>query len=263
MRDFTGKTIMITGGSSGIGEGLAYKLAECGSNLILLARSGDKLEEMKIKLERDYPITCTYYTVDLSDSSAWKSRLEEIKGNHETIDAMINNAGFGIFDSVEDTKYQDVEKMFQVNVLALIEGVRYFLPHFIKNKNGHIINIASFAGKIATPKSSGYSASKHAVIGFTNALRLEVENKGVLVTTVNLGPVRTNFFNIADPAGNYQDSVKRLMIEPEQVIDQIVKALFKKRREINLPKWMEFGSRLYHLFPGISESLLRNQFNKK
>ncbi|WP_117169294.1 SDR family NAD(P)-dependent oxidoreductase [Paraliobacillus sediminis] len=263
MRDFSNKTIMITGASSGIGEVLAHRLAMAGANLILLARSGDKLEKIKIKLEQDYPITCTYYIVDLSNKVSLQSCLVKIEANHQTIDAMVNNAGFGIFDAVQDADYHDIEKMFQVNVLALIEGIRYFLPHFIKKKQGHIINIASFAGKIATPKSSAYSASKHAVLGFSNALRLEVEKQGVLVTTVNLGPVRTNFFDVADPTGNYQENVKDFMIEPDQVVDQIVKVLFRKKREINLPRWMEFGSRLYHIFPGLAERLLRNQFSKK
>ncbi|WP_112181245.1 SDR family NAD(P)-dependent oxidoreductase [Paraliobacillus zengyii] len=263
MRDFTNKTIMITGASSGIGEGLAYKLAMSGANLILMARSGDKLKKLKEKLEQDYPIICTYYIVDLSNSASWESCLSKIEANHLTIDAMINNAGFGIFDAVEDADYQDIEKMFHVNVLALIKGIHYFLPHFIKRKQGHIINIASFAGKISTPKSSAYSASKHAVLGFSNALRLEVEKQGVYVTTVNLGPVRTNFFDAADPTGRYQKSVKRFMIEPEQVVDQITKSLFRKKREINLPRWMEFGSRLYHILPGFAERILRNQFSKK
>ncbi|GGM22308.1 oxidoreductase [Paraliobacillus quinghaiensis] len=263
MRDFNGKTIIITGASSGIGEGLSHKLAACGANLILLARSGDKLKKLQTILEKEHTINCKYYTVDLSDRKAWKETLIKIEEEHPTIDAIINNAGFGVFDTVQEADYQDIEKMFQVNVLALMEGVQSLLPHFVSKKQGHIINVASFAGKIATPKSSAYSASKHAVIGFSNALRLEVENKGIFVTTVNLGPVRTNFFQVADPSGNYQKSVDQFMLEPEVVVDQIIKALFRRKREINLPRWMELGSRFYHLFPWLSERLLRKQFNKK
>lgn len=263
MRDFSNKTILITGASSGIGEGLAKASAKRGADLILIARSADKLANLKRDLEQKHAIHCAIYPLDLSNKSAWMSGIADIKNNHPNIDALINNAGFGIFDFAQDTKADDSETMFQVNVLALIESVRQWLPSLLEAKQGHIINIASFAGKLATPKSSVYSATKHAVIGFSNALRLEVEQYGVYVTTVNLGPVNTNFFQIADPSGSYQKNVARFMLESSDVVDVIIRSLFKKKREINLPKWMEVGSRLYHLFPNIAEKLLAKQFNKK
>ncbi len=263
MRDFSNKIVLLTGASSGIGEGLAKSLASNGANLILIARSTDKLYSLKERLQYDYQIECVVYSVDLSNQEAWITTLKEINQNYPRIDALINNAGFGIFDQVEEAKTEEIERMFQVNVFALIESVKQLLPSFLAAQQGHIINIASIAGKIATPKSSVYSATKHAVLGFSNALRLEVEKHGVFVTTVNLGPVRTNFFNIADPSGSYQKNVNRFMLDPNDVVEAITKSLFKQKREINLPRWMEIGSRLYHLFPQLSERILAKQFNKK
>ncbi|CQR46754.1 putative oxidoreductase [Paraliobacillus sp. PM-2] len=263
MRNFSDKTILITGASSGIGEGLARALAARGANLILIARSTDKLHALKQSMEHDYSIQCDVYSVDLANKEARINTLKNICKQYATIDALINNAGFGIFDSIEEAKTSDMEQMFQVNVFALIESVKQLLPLLTAAKKGHIINIASFAGKIATPKSSIYGATKHAVLGFSNALRLEVEQRDLYVTTVNLGPVKTNFFQTADPSGNYQKNVERYMLDSNDVVDAIVQALFKRKREINLPKWMEFGSRLYHLFPKMTERILKKQFNKK
>ncbi|WP_182199468.1 SDR family NAD(P)-dependent oxidoreductase [Paraliobacillus salinarum] len=263
MHDFLNKTILITGASSGIGEGLAKSLAARGANLILLARSKDKLYDMKKVMKSEFSIQCDVYVVDLANSQARTEVFKRISEHYSTIDALINNAGFGIFDSIEDIKTSDMEKMFQVNVLALIEGIQILYPALSTAQKGHIINIASIAGKIATPKSSVYGATKHAVLGFSNALRLEVEQEDLYVTTVNLGPVKTNFFQTADPSGNYQKNVARYMLDPNDVVEKIIDTLFKRKREVNLPRWMELGSRLYHLFPGITERLLKKQFNKK
>ncbi|MDL4840725.1 SDR family NAD(P)-dependent oxidoreductase [Aquibacillus rhizosphaerae] len=263
MSKLQSKNIIVTGGSSGIGERIAWYIAENGGTPILVARSEDKLIELKQQINETFSVNCQYYVVDLIKLDEWENCLQTIIRDYNKIDAVINNAGFGVFDYIEDTKWDDVERMFKLNVFALIRGVHQTLPHLIKNKKSHIINIASQAGKIATPKSSIYSATKHAVIGFTNALRLEVERKGVYVTAVNLGPVRTNFFNVADPSGGYQKSVDRYMLDPDDVAKKVVGVLFTNKREINMPGWMNVGSKFYQLFPSIVEKMLKKQFNRK
>lgn len=263
MQKFTGKTIIVTGATSGIGEVLCEQLANHQANLIIVARSLNKLTKLKQRLEDNYQVTCSPYLVDLVDQQAWKETLVGITKEHPSIDALVNNAGFGIFDYAVAMNEEDVERMFQVNVYALMEATAALLPHFSNQHHGHIINVASFAGKIATPKSAVYSATKHAVLGYTNAVRSEVKKDGIYVTAVNLGPVRTRFFQTADPSGQYEKAVKHYMLEPEKVAVKIVAAMFKPRREINLPKWMEFGSRLYLLFPNLTERLMSKTLNKK
>jgi short-subunit dehydrogenase len=168
-----------------------------------------------------------------------------------------------VFENVADSKWQDIDRMLSVNVKSLFRTTHQLLPHFLQRGSGHIVNIASQAGKIATPKSAVYSATKHAVIGFTNALRMEVEGTGIYVTSVNLGPVRTNFFQQADPTGRYVRAVERIMLDPNQVAMAIVRYLFTKQREINLPAWMDSGSKVYSLAPGLMEKAMQRQFNKK
>ncbi|RTR35461.1 SDR family NAD(P)-dependent oxidoreductase [Robertmurraya yapensis] len=130
-------------------------------------------------------------------------------------------------------------------------------------RSGHIVNVASQAGKIATPKSSVYSATKHAVLGYTNSLRMEVTDSNIFMTTVNPGPIATNFFEIADEKGTYVKNVQRIMLKPDYVAEKIVSAMLTKRREINLPRWMNVGSVFYALFPNLFERFGKRSFNKK
>ena len=133
----------------------------------------------------------------------------------------------------------------------------------IERNTGHIINIASQAGKLATPKSSGYAATKHAVLGFTNSLRMELAKTNIFISAVNPGPIETNFFNTADKSGNYVKSVKKFMLKSDYVAEKIIQLMIHPKRELNLPRWMNLGSVLYNLFPSISEKLTGRLLDKK
>ncbi|WP_010093144.1 SDR family NAD(P)-dependent oxidoreductase [Ornithinibacillus scapharcae] len=261
--NYVGKKIVVTGASSGIGEMIVKKIAAGGGIPIMLARSLDKLRQLQEQIKEEYKIHAFYYQVDLTDEEQMVGVVSTIIQEHEDITVLINNAGIGVFQYVSDTKWEDVQVMFRLNVLAVIRMTQLFLPYLMQQKQGHIINIASQAGKISTPKSAVYASTKHAIIGFSNALRQEMANNNIYVTTVNLGPVKTNFFSHADPEGNYQKSVDRYMLDPEKVAARITEVLLTRKREINMPLWMDIGSRFYQLFPGMMEKALKSQFNKK
>ncbi|QAS54278.1 SDR family NAD(P)-dependent oxidoreductase [Halobacillus litoralis] len=258
-----GKKVLITGASGGIGEYLAIHVAREGGIPILVARSAGKLDIIAEKIEAAFGVECPWYKADLSMDAEWKDVIDRICYEHGSIDGLINNAGIAVFDLVAESNWQDIDRMLSVNVKSLFRTTHQLLPHFLQKGEGHIVNIASQAGKIATPKSAVYSATKHAVIGFTNALRMEVEPKGVHVTSVNLGPVRTNFFQQADPTGSYEKSVDKIMLDPNRVARTVVGHLFTKQREINLPSWMDSGSKVYSIAPVSMEKLMQKQFNKK
>lgn len=257
------KKVIITGASSGIGERLVWHIARNGGVPIMLARSIDKLEAIQHQISEAFGIQASIYQVDLRDTAKRNVVFEQIFVDHASIHGLINNAGSGLFEYVESMNWEEAKKMFELNVFALMQGTQQVLTHFQSEGGGHIVNIASQAGKMATPKSSIYAATKHAVLGFTNALRMEVASKNIVVTAVNLGPVRTNFFVDADPTGSYQVKVAPFMLDPDRVARKIVSHLFKKKREINMPVWMEFGSKLYTLFPTAMEFILKSQFDKK
>ncbi|WP_040981516.1 SDR family NAD(P)-dependent oxidoreductase [Oceanobacillus jeddahense] len=257
------KKIIVTGASKGIGKEIAKEIAAQGGIPILIARSKELLEELTDEIEANNGI-CKIYPIESFSREAIEEQINDIMETEKRVHGLINNAGFGVFDPIEDLDMQDLEEMFQVNVLAGIQYSKAFLPHFLQFKGkSHIVNIVSQAAKLPTPKSAGYAASKHAMLGFTNVLRQETRESSLTVTSVNLGPVKTTFFDIADKDGKYQQNVEKYMLRPEKVASKVVRSLFTNRREINMPWWMEAGSIFYRLFPGLMEKILKSQFDKK
>ena len=137
------------------------------------------------------------------------------------------------------------------------------MPSFLARGGGHIVNVASIAGKIGTPKSTGYTASKHAVLGLSNALRLELAGTGVAVTAINPGPIDTPFFALADPDGTYVNNVRWFMLKPEKVASRIVKAIESRKAEVDLPLAAAAGVKLYQLFPRLADKLVGPLLNRK
>ncbi|WP_026564012.1 SDR family NAD(P)-dependent oxidoreductase [Bacillus sp. UNC41MFS5] len=258
-----GKNIVITGASGGIGAEIAKLCASSGANLVLLARSISKLEQLRMDLEQKHPVKVDVYQLDVSDTAEIKKVFQRIFDTIGDIDILVNNAGFGVFREAHLATLDEIKGMFDVNVVGLMACTSMVLPKMRERRFGHIINIASQAGKIATPKSSVYSASKHAVLGYTNSLRMELADFNVLVTSVNPGPIATNFFNIADEKGTYVKNVQRFMLKPEYVAEKVVDSMLTKTREINLPRWMNMGSVVYVLFPRLFERIGRRAFNQK
>jgi short-subunit dehydrogenase len=257
------KNIVITGASGGIGAEIARLCAKNGANLILLARSLDKLQELQNVLQQEYNVNVRIFQLDVSDTEKVTEVFSRIFEEIDHIDILVNNAGFGVFREAHEAVMDEIKGMFNVNVIGLMACTSMVLPKMRQRRFGHIINIASQAGKIATPKSSVYSATKHAVLGYTNALRMEVSDYNVQVTSVNPGPIATNFFNIADENGTYVKNVQRFMLKPEYVAGKVVDSMLTNTREINLPRWMNMGSIAYVLFPRLFERLGKRAFNQK
>ena len=179
------------------------------------------------------------------------------------VSVLINNAGFGLMEDFLDFDMDRAEAMFRVNVLGLMYATKYVATKMAERQVGAIINIASMAGKMATPKSTVYSATKFAVLGFSNALRLELKPLGISVMTVNPGPIRTEFFDKADKTHNYLNSLGNIVLDPEEVAYKIVSKIGTSRREVNLPYYMEVAHHLYEVFPHMADYLTGGIFNKK
>lgn len=258
-----GKNIVITGASGGIGAEIARLCAASGANLVLLARSIDKLQQLESELEQKYQINVEVFQLDVANTDQVKQVFEQIFASVGDVDVLVNNAGFGVFREAHEATINEIKGMFEVNVVGLMACTSMVLPKMRARRFGHIINIASQAGKIATPKSSVYSASKHAVLGYTNSLRMELDDFNVGVTSVNPGPIATNFFTIADEKGTYVKNVQKFMLKPEYVAHKVVSSMLTKTREINLPRWMNMGSVVYVLFPRLFERIGKRVLNKK
>ena len=175
------KNMVITGATGDIARGIINQVT--GYNLILLSRHTESLQGLS-----DY-----LYQVDLSDENSIMQTCQEISQKFGTIDVLINNAGYGMFNDFLSESSKDIRQVFEVNVFALMTVTRAFLPDMINNKSGKIINIASIASYMATAKTTSYAASKFAVRGFSNALRQELYTDKIGVLVVNTGPVLTKF----------------------------------------------------------------------
>lgn len=257
------KVILVTGASSGLGEQIAYLSVKQGATVVVAARRLERLLQVQKRCASYSGGDASAFKLDISDREQTKQVIEAVYSQHGKIDVLVNNAGFGIFSEALEFDVDMIESMFQVNVLGLMYITQLVGQKMAVRKQGHIINIASQGGKMATPKSSVYSATKFAVIGFSNALRLELKPLNIHVTTVNPGPIRTTFFDNADKSGEYLRSVGRFILAPELVAEKVVAAMGTSKREINLPFTMELASRLYNLFPHIGDYLAGTIFNRK
>ncbi len=259
----SGKTILITGASGGLGEEIAYEAAKKGARVLLCSRREEELSKISKKCSTLSGQKSDYFTLDISDFDDVQEKLDLVEANYPNIDVLVNCAGYGRFELFLDSDFRETVNMFQVNVLGLIYVTQKISLMMSLKGSGHIINIASQAGKMATPKSSIYAATKFSVIGFSNSLRLELKPLGISVTTVNPGPIKTPFFDIADPTGNYLTSLGSLALSPERLARKIVSSMGTYKREINAPFIMELGSKSYQLFPHVGDFLATNIFDKK
>ncbi|UQS82763.1 SDR family oxidoreductase [Bombilactobacillus folatiphilus] len=263
LKHLQSQTIIITGASSGIGRQLAFKLANQNANLILIARNQTKLVELTQQCQVLSDGTVDYYSLDISVAKHVKTTFEDIQNKHKRIEILINAAGFGDFTQFNQTDYALWHKMFKVNVLGTMLLTRYAAQMMMEQKLGQIINLGSMGGKIATPKSAVYSATKAAVIAFSDALRLELRPFNVQVTTINPGPVETEFFQTADHTGQYLKSIGGLKLQPQQLAEDIIHCIGRPVRELNRPQIMQLAYVGYQLFPYVGDWLTARFGNQK
>jgi len=187
------KTALITGASSGIGKELAKIHAKNGDNLVIVARRKDALEKLKKELKNAHGIHVKVIVKDLTKAGATKDLYYEVNQEKIKIDYLINNAGFGGIGEFHQQDWSQNEAMIQLNIIALTELTRFFLPDFIKRKSGKILNVASTAAFFPGPLQAVYYATKAYVRSFSLAIAEEVKGSGVTVTTLMPGATQTEF----------------------------------------------------------------------
>ncbi|TQR15643.1 SDR family NAD(P)-dependent oxidoreductase [Psychrobacillus soli] len=246
------KKICITGATSGVGLLLAKKLQAQGHEVWATGRNQQVLEELHLLGIHTIQANLT---LDLS--------FDEVFKEMGTPDTVILCAGVGTFAYMTELEEKEMDQMMQVNVLAPMKLTKFFATKMKKRRTGHLIFVASQAGKVATPKASVYAASKHAILGFANAVRMELKEFGIHVTTINPGPIDTPFLDLADQTGSYRNKLSKHLLSPEKVVEAIVKTIENPVRDIDLPAYMRITSKLYAVFPKTVETLGKGFFNKK
>ncbi len=187
-----GKTIIITGASSGIGEAAAKKLAAAGARMCLIARREDELQRVKSEIEAQGGKAWIYAT-DLSDEAALDASIKQILAEHPRVDVLINNAGRSIRRTIKESlnRYHDYQRTMQLNYFAPVRLTLAILPHMFQHRAGHIINVSSMSALIPTPFYSAYVGSKAALDGFSRCLAAELVDRGIHVTVINFPLVKT------------------------------------------------------------------------
>lgn len=253
------KIAIITGASSGVGAETARLLAKNGFIPIMMARSIDKLKQVSATIESEHEI----YQLDVTSSEQVTLVIKEVLKKYKQVDILINNAGFGVFGPFYNSSNEDYYNMINTNYMGTVRCTKAILSSMIDNKEGHIINIASIAGIIPTAKSAGYAATKSAVIGFSKALRQELKNSGVKVSVINPGPIKTPFFDNADPTGNYVKKVEKYILKPEQVAEEVLKVISTKKNQVNIPVLFNIGVKFYNICPNLFEKSIGKFTDKK
>ncbi|KYK87844.1 short-chain dehydrogenase, partial [Aggregatibacter actinomycetemcomitans serotype d str. SA2200] len=188
------RNIIITGAGGDLAQAIVKQLPD--ARLILIGREAALLEN----LYAFHPHKACFQ-LDICNERAVAACLQEVEQRYGAIDVLINNAGYAVYDDFDCLTTEEARKMFEVNVFAGMTFCQLVGHNMKALGRGHIVNIVSMSGFLASAKSSLYSASKFAMIGYSDAIRLELADKGVFVTTVNPGPIATKFFKQADPEG--------------------------------------------------------------
>lgn len=192
------KTALITGASGGLGLSFVNLFAKDGYDLVLVARNGERLEEIKKDVEQKYNIKALVVAKDLCSPSGADEVYKATKQTGINIDVLVNNAGFGDFGEFHNSDINKQIRMVDLNCIALMHLCHLYLPDMLKQKSGNILNVDSIAAFQPGPLMSVYYATKAFVLSFSQALTRELKGTGVKVTALCPGPIRTNFDAAAD-----------------------------------------------------------------
>ena len=258
--DFKNKIILITGASSGIGKESAIEFAKLGANIILVARKKDKLEQVANELKK-FNVSILVCQCDVSKKNQVKEMSKMVLEKFESVDVLVNNAGFAIYGSVDDLTIDEIESQMETNYFGMVYCIKNFLPSMLKKKSGHIVNVASVAASFGLPGIASYCASKFAMLGFSEGLKHELNNTGVGITVVSPIMVRTNFFE--HPSFEKMPKFSPVSLSSNTVAKTILKAANSSRLEIIVPSVVRGAVWAKNTFPYVINPILGKSFKKQ
>jgi hypothetical protein len=250
--DLKGKTVVITGASSGIGRAVALEMARRGANVVLAARRADRLEEVAAD--------CRKLGVSAQPVPTDVTRLEDCRrliAAAGPVDVLVNNAGFAIFDTTADARPDELRAMMDTNYFGAVNCIQAVLAQMLARGNGTIVNVASIAGIMGFARMGGYCATKFALIGMTEALRNEVLRRGLRVALVCPGTTETEFFVKAERGKMPAASRLMLAVKPERVARAVCDAAEDGRYRRILPLLASSYMRFKEIFPRLAHFFMR------
>jgi short-subunit dehydrogenase len=255
--------ILVTGASSGIGEAVARLFAQEGYRVSMAARRLDRLNALAGEIEMKGGQALAVRT-DITKYEDIQHLIANTLDQYGQIDILVNNAGFGRIKWLEELDpMEDIQAQIQTNLIATILVAREVLPSMIERRSGHIINMGSMGGLVASPTYTIYSASKFGLRGFTEALRREIGVYGIQVSGIYPGAVKTEF---KQQAGIYRKTGRTtpasLLLEPGDVARAVLSVVRRPRRELIIPWQMRFTVWMNILFPGIVDRIVESRFTR-
>ncbi len=269
MKSFDGRVAAVTGAASGMGRWLGICLAKRGCHVALSDVNEAELEE-SARLARDHGVRVTSQKLDVADRDAVHAWAATVARDHGKCNAIFNNAGVGYGASAEGFDYADMEWIFKINYWGVVHGTKAFLPYLRASGEGHVVNTSSLFGLMAFPGQSSYNATKFAVRGFTEALRIELDmtNAPVSATCVHPGGIKTNIARAArlhssietlgvKNDGNSHERIERMFrMTAEDAAETILRGVLKNQRRVLVGTDAKLYDALQRVVPGRYQWLL-------
>lgn len=248
-RDFAGTVVLITGASRGIGRALALAFARRGAHLVLAARSAGELDAVAAEARALNPqVDALAVPTDVTDLAALEHLTERALAHFGRVDVLVNNAGVLIGGRIADLPVEVLDRHIDVNLTAPVRLTWLVLPHMLARDSGLIINMVSVGGRAAGPNFAAYAATKHAMGGFTNSLRRELDGTGVRVLRVNPGFTQTD---MVEHVGASWERMGHRLIPLDEVVDRTLYAAERGLLEVNIGLIATLGGTIDQLFPAL------------
>jgi short-subunit dehydrogenase len=256
MKTIRGKRALITGAASGIGRAIALALAREGANLVLVDIDPPRLSSAADEA-RQYGVAVAEYVIDVSRPAEIHRIVEAVLKSDAALDILVNNAGIAFYGPTERMTEEQWEQLLAVNLHAPIRFTRELLPSLLARPEAHIVNVCSIAGLVAMPRLAAYHASKFALVGFSESLRAEFGPRGLGVTALSPGLVRTNLFGSAltAPGKAFPKIPSWLCTSPERVAARAIRAIRRCEGLVVMTPLAHFVWRFKRFAPGLLDWL--------
>ncbi len=265
MKSLANKVFVVTGAGSGIGRHLALQLAEQGAKLALTDIDKENLDDT-VTMTGLSKENCIAKKIDVSSRAAMYKFAEQVEKHFGEVHCVINNAGVSVADAAEDTSYDDFKWLMDINFWGVVYGTKAFLPALKKSPQSYVVNISSVFGLIGFPSQSAYNASKFAVRGFTEALRVELKGTSVLPICVHPGGIKTNivkntrFYKVAETGLDHSEAMKVFenlaFTLPEQAARVIIQGIKKRNRRVLIGPDARLYDAMARFFPNSYDRII-------
>ena len=250
--DFRNRTVIVTGGSEGVGAAVARAFAAAGANLVLVARGRENLERVRQQL--GFGVAVETVAMDVADDEACVALFETASARFGNVHVLVNNAGDHERGPVETVDAAALARMIDVNLKAPVILSRLAIPHLRRAGGGAIVNVASLAGRTPVPGAATYSATKFGLRAFSYALGDELAGSGIKVAVVSPGPIDTGFI-MSNLDAVADITFSQPLSSAEEVAATILELAVNDRREQSMPRSSGFLTTASYLFPGLGRAL--------